>query len=108
MRAVLPSSAFQITTYVYGVTSGGGSNINSNDILAEVDYPTVSGSSQDESFTVDALGEKTSYTDRNGNEHDYSCDVLGRMTSDVVATLGSGVNGSVRRVNYTFTPAGQT
>ena len=34
----------------------------------------------------------------NGTVHQYAYDVLGRLTSDAVTTLGAGVDGSVRRV----------
>jgi hypothetical protein len=37
-------------------------------------------------------------TDRNGTTHSYSYDVLGRQAADAVTTLGSGVDGSVRRL----------
>lgn len=46
--------------------------------------------------TVNALGEVIQSTDRNGNVHKYTYDVLGRLTSDAVTVLGSGVDGSVR------------
>jgi len=36
----------------------------------------------------DFLGQKLTGTDRNGNIHTYSYDVLGRQTADAVATLG--------------------
>jgi hypothetical protein len=45
-------------------------------------------------------------TDRNGSTHTYSYDVLGRMTADDVTTLGSGVDGAVRELTYSFNPAG--
>ena len=41
-------------------------------------------------------------TDRNGTTHTYSYDVLGRLTSDAVTTLGSGVDGAVRRIEYGY------
>ena len=37
VKVDLPSSAYEETQYVYGVTTSGGSAINSNDILAAVE-----------------------------------------------------------------------
>ena len=34
-----------------------------------------------ETYTVNALGQQKTMTDRNGNVHTYSFDVLGRQTS---------------------------
>ena len=41
-------------------------------------------------------------TDRDGNVHTYSYDVLGRQTADAVTTLGSGVDGSVRLLTTAY------
>ncbi len=96
----------QITGYVYNSTT----NIFSNDLLTAVQYPDKTtgnaSSSEQETFIYDALGERTTYTDRNGSVHDYSYDVLGRLTTDNVSTLGSGVDGSVRKLGYTFNTQG--
>jgi YD repeat-containing protein len=93
---------YQKTGYVYGVTSG----LNSNDILAATQFPDPStgnpSSSQQESYTVNALGEQLTTTDRNGNVHTYTLDLLGRVTSDTITTLGSGVDGSVRRIDTAY------
>ena len=59
-------------------------------------------SSIETTVTVDALGDTLTNTDPNGNVHTYTYDVLGRMTSDAVTTLGSGVDGSVRRIQYAY------
>ncbi len=45
-------------------------------------------------------------TDRDGNVHQYTYDVLGRLTADAVTTLGSGVDGSVRRIEYGYDALG--
>src|SRR5262249_53551326 len=42
----------------------------------------------------------------NGNVHTYSYDVLGRQISDAVTTLGSGVDGSVRRIETAYDTQG--
>ena len=46
-------------------------------------------------------------TDRNGNVHPYSYDVLGRQTSDAVTTLGTGVDGAVRAHRHGLRQPGQ-
>ena len=48
----------------------------------------------------------TQSTDRNGNVHQYVYDTLGRQTSDIVTTLGAGVDGSVRRIDTSYDPQG--
>ena len=59
-------------------------------------------SSEQESVTVNALGQTLTSTDRNGSVHALSCDVLGRAISDAVTTLGAGVDGSVRRIEIGY------
>ncbi|MDW8244161.1 MAG: hypothetical protein RMJ88_13190 [Thermogemmata sp.] len=41
-------------------------------------------------------------TDRHGTVHTLSYDVLGRLVADTVTTLGAGVDGSVRRIEYGY------
>jgi YD repeat-containing protein len=96
----------ETTGYVYGVMTGTGSAINSNDIVGATEWPDPStgaaSSSQEDVVTVNALGQTTTSTDRNGSVHTLSYDVLGRITSDAVTTLGSGVDGSVRRIETAY------
>ncbi len=105
-----PGGAYQTTEYVYGVTTSGGSAIDSNDLLVAVEYPNAStgapSSSSEDTYTYNALGQVTSMTDRDGNVHQYTYDVLGRLTADAVTTLGSGVDGSVRRIEYGYDALG--
>jgi RHS repeat-associated protein len=106
VRADEPGGSYQQTNYVYGVTTASGSGVNSNDILSAVQHPDLTtgqpSASQQDSYLVNALGQVTQYTDRNGNVHQYSYDVLGRLTSDAVTTLGAGVDGSIRRIEYGY------
>ncbi len=84
--------------------------INSNDILAGTEYPDPTtgapSTSNKETYTSDALGERLTYADRDGNVHTYSYDVLGRQTADAVTTLGTGVDGTVRRIETAFNTQG--
>jgi RHS repeat-associated protein len=110
VKAIEPSSAYETTQFVYGVTTSGGSNLNSNDVLAATEYPDPStgnpSTSQEVTYTVNALGQDLTLTDRDGNVHTYTYDVLGRQTSDAVTTLGSGVDGSVRRLQTAYDTQG--
>ncbi len=110
VRADEPGGAYQQTQYVYGVTTASGSGVNSNDILSAIQHPdpttgNPSNSDQD-SYLVNALGQTVQYTDPNGNVHQYTYDVLGRLTSDAVTTLGAGVDGRVRRIEYAYDSQG--
>lgn len=114
LTARLPSSAEQTTQYFYGVThqpSGGtGSAISSNDLLYQVKYPSGSTglpATPAEQYFYNALGQSTRFTDRNGSTHAYSYDLLGRMVSDAVTTLASGVDGQVRRLQTSYDDAGR-
>src|SRR5262249_28262103 len=55
-----------------------------------------------DSDTVNALGEVATAQDRNGSVHTFGYDLLGRLTSDAVTTLGSGVDGAVRRLEAAY------
>src|SRR5207248_2943666 len=106
LQADLPGGAYQKTQWVYGVTTSGGSDVNSNELLAAVRYPDLStgspSTSLQETYTVNALGQNKTYTDRNGTVHAYSYDVLGRFTTDAVPTLATGVDGAVRRLTVAY------
>jgi RHS repeat-associated protein len=92
------------------VTTAGGSGVNSNDILAAIQHPDPSTgfptSGQEDTYLANALGQTVQSTDRNGNVHQYSYDVLGRLTSDNVTTLGAGVDGTVRQITYAYDSQG--
>jgi RHS repeat-associated protein len=106
LQADLPGGAYQQTKYIYGVTTATGSTVNSNDLLAAMQYPDKTtgnpSSSEQETYTVNALGERISKTDRNFTVHSYTYDVLGRQIADAVTTLGAGVNGAVLRIETAY------
>jgi RHS repeat-associated protein len=110
IQADQPGGGAEVTKYIYGVTTSGGSDINSNDIVAATQYPDKTtgqpSSGQQETDTVNALGQTKTFTDRNGNVHTLSYDILGRVTSDAVTTLGSGVDGAVRRLDTAYDSQG--
>ena len=100
----------ETTEWIYGVTTGSGSGIDSNDIVSATYQPNPSTGAPDSSLattvTVDALGETITGTDPNGTKHEYGYDVLGQQTSDYVATLGTGVDGTVREITTAYTTLG--
>lgn len=51
---------------------------------------------------MNALGQTLTMSDRNGSTHTLTLDVLGRVVSDAVTTLGSGVDGAVRRIETAY------
>ncbi len=110
VQADEPGGSYQKTAYVYGVTTAAGDGVNSNDILSAVQHPDPTtgkpSASQQDSYLVNALGDVIQYSDRNGNVHQYSYDVLGRLTADAVTTLGTGVDGTVRRITYGYDSQG--
>src|SRR5712692_1504466 len=84
--------------------SGPGSDINSNDFLTQVIYPDNS----TDTYTVNALGENKTKTDRNGTTHTYSYDVLGRQTADAVTTLVTATtDGTIQRLETAYDSAGR-
>jgi RHS repeat-associated protein len=110
LTAKTTASAGQTTEYVYGVTTAGGHGINSNDVVGKTRWPDpstgASSTGQQETVLVNALGQPLVTTDRNGNTHTLSYDILGRVVSDTVTTLGVGVDGTVRRTETAYDTQG--
>ena len=106
MTLVLPAGAVQTTGYVYGVSSANGSTVTRNDLLATMQYPNAStglaNSSDTESYAYNALGERIVSTGRDGTTHAFDRDAVGRLIADRVTVLGSGVDGSIRRIEYGY------
>ena len=76
IQADKTNGAYEKTLYVYGVTTSGGSGVTSNDILSTTEYPDPTtgapSTSQEDTQTVNALGQVLTATDRNGNVHTYT------------------------------------
>jgi YD repeat-containing protein len=114
ITAVMPlGTPSQTTAYIYGVTTSGGSAIDSNDLLGIVEYPdptsgAASTSTSNRAFyQYNALGQPISLSDPDGSTHTYTYDVLGRVISDAVTTLGSGVDGAVLRLTTAYDTGGR-
>ena len=101
----------QVTGYVYGISPATGSGIASNDILTETRYPDpVTGqpsAAERDVYTTNALGERTSFTDRAGTTRTFTYDILGRRTADAVTALGTDVDGAVRRIDSAYDTLGR-
>lgn len=115
MTAVQPSGGAtpnQTTAYIYGIGSTIGTDLFSNDLVLKIENPDPSTGSastsiaNDKSFTYDRQGEQITMADQNGNTHTYNFDVLARITADIITTLGSGVDGAIRRLGFSFNDAG--
>ena len=100
----------ETTEWIYGVTTGSSSDIDSNDIVSATYQPNPSTGAPDSSLattvTVDALGETITSTDPNGTEHEYGYNVVGQQVSDYVATFASGVDATVDKITTTYTTLG--
>lgn len=92
----------QVTTYVYGVTTGAGSTLYSRELLYAVVYPDASDFTDLVKYKYNRQGQVIEMTDQNGTVHAYDFDKLGRQTQDRVTTLASGVDGAVRRIGSTY------
>lgn len=102
----------QTTQYDYGVGTTTGTDLFSNDLIKEVQYPDPSSGAagtarQDLVLTTyDLLGEVLTQSDQNQTTHSYSYDVLGRLTLDSITALAPGVDGSILALGYTYDALG--
>jgi len=79
----------QITEWVYGVTTAGGSILNSNLLVAKKIYPDSTGGSDVVTYTYNGASQVLTMKDQAGLVHTYSYDQLGRQTQDAVTAWGS-------------------
>jgi hypothetical protein len=107
-----------VTTYTYGVvkgTSAGDSKISSNRLLAKVQYPDSTDSTDDVvKFAYNAQGQQTWKKDQyvaspaaGGNIFATTYDTMGRETARIVSTVGTGFDTEVRRIQTAYTALGQ-
>jgi len=95
------STGDQTTEYVYGATLSD-SQIASSLLKRSEIYPDSVDGSDRISFEYNRQRETTNITGQAGTVHEFDFDKLGRQTHDRVTTLGSGVDGSVRRISSTY------
>jgi RHS repeat-associated protein len=102
----------QVTRYVYGTTLSD-SDIARSDLLRAVIYPDSDdadsplGNGSDGVYDrvehrYNRQGEIKETKDQNGTVHTFEFDSLARPIHDRITTLGSGVDGAVRRVSTTY------
>ena len=91
-----PDTGTQTTEWVYGVTTGQGSALNSNRLLREKIYP--GGGADRVTYTYNRQGQPLTMTDQNGTVHAYTYDKLGVRIADTVTTFGTGVDSTVGRL----------
>ena len=100
--SVVPDGTNQTTGYVYGTSFAAGDGVDSNDILAATENPDPTtgepSSSYETTTTVDAQGRTLTMTDEDGTTHQYTYDMLGRVTMDQVTHFGSGVDEGVKTI----------
>ena len=117
LTAVNPATGDQVTRYVYGTTRSE-SGVARADLLRAEIYPdsddTASplGDGSDEvydrvEYTYNRLSQVLTKRDQNGTIHAYTYDALGRLAADSIATLGTDVDGTVRRIGFGFDSLGR-
>ncbi len=86
-----PASGIDVqeTVWTYGVTTAGGSALNSNLLVATKTYPDSTGGSDVVTYTYNRSTQVTTMKDQSGLVHTYTYDSLGRQTRDEVTAWGS-------------------
>ncbi len=95
----------QITTYLYKSAFSGA--LQTNVIYPDSADTDETGTDQVK-MTHDRLGRVLTKTDQNGTVHTYSFTPEGRFAADAVTTLGTNVDGAVRRIQRTYDDRGRT
>ena len=101
ITAVNRTTGNQVTSYTYGTTLAD-SDIATSTLKRYETYPDSAGGSDRVAFTYNRQRQVTSLTDQNGTVHSFDFDKLGRATQDRITTLGSGVDGAVRRLASSY------
>ena len=110
------STGDQTTTYVYGTTlSDSGvatSTLKRAEIYPDSDDTVALGDGTDGiydriEFNYDRQQAVVEVKDQQGTIHAFAFDALGRQSQDRVTTLGSGVDGAVRRIATEFDVLGR-
>ena len=112
LTAKNPSTGDQTTRYVYGTTLAD-SDVARCDLLRAEIYPDSDdvadplGNGADDvydrvEYKYNRQGERTEKQDQNGTVHAYQFDALGRLLHDRVTTLGTNIDGAVRRTSTTY------
>ena len=107
LTAKNPTTGDQTTTYVYGTTLTDSeiatSTLKRAEIYPDSDDTTALGDGADSTydrieFKYDRQQRVIEVKDQQETVHTFDFDALGRQTQDRVTSLGSGVDGAVRRI----------
>lgn len=96
----------QTTTSTYGTTLADSDIATSYLKRAETYADSVGGSDQI-LYSYNRQNEVTSTTDQSGTVHLFERDKLGRVIHDRITVLGTGVDGTVRRISTTYDVLGR-
>jgi RHS repeat-associated protein len=91
----------QTTEYTYGTTLSDSAIASSKLKRSEI-YPDSVGGTDQILFSYNRQQQMIVATDQNGTVHAYDYDKLGRQTQDRVTTLGSAIDGTIRRLMTTY------
>ena len=91
----------QTTTYTYGTTLSD-SELATSILKRSETYPDSVDSSDVISFKYNRQSQISEIQDQGSTVHAYDFDKLGRQIQDRITTLGTGVDGAVRRIATTY------
>lgn len=101
ITAVNADTGDQTTTYVYGTTLSD-SDVARSDLLRAEVYPDSASGSDRVEHKYNRQTQRKETKDQNGTVHAFDYDALARPTQDRVTTLGTNVDGAVRRIATTY------
>lgn len=102
-----------VTEYVYGVQQSGlfPSKITSNDLLRKIEYPGNPGGIPSDlpvtTFAYNLAGEVITLEDPNATEHDYTRDLLGRVTVDHASVIAAGIDTTIDAIATAYDDLGR-
>lgn len=91
----------QTSTYTYGTTLSD-SEIATSILKRSETYPDSVDSSDRISFKYNRQSQISEVQDQGNTVHSFDFDKLGRQTQDRITTLGTGVDGAIRRIETTY------
>jgi len=101
LAAINAETGNQVTTYVYGTTLSD-SAVACSLLKRKEAYPDSVDDGDTVRLTYNCQSQVTTRTDQNGTVHSYDYDALGRIVQDRVTTVGTGVDGTIRRIGMTY------
>lgn len=99
LTAANPATGPQVTEWIYGVTTGQGSALDSKGLLYQKIYP---GAAAPVSYRYNRQSQPVEMTDQGGTTHAYSYDRFGRPLSDAATAFGAGIDTVVQALTRTY------